>query len=373
MRLRTMIVALLAATTLSAPVLAQTENLDRREQRMERAEARAASPDVSRPRPEFRAPDPRPEVRAPRAEGMGGNGGGWRGRQQTGDANVAPAPVFRGGGSFDGGMRNGGGGAGGGGGNWRGERRNGGAVAETPAAPPPVAVAPPVTRGTDVGRSGNWRGNGSNGGNAGGNWRGGSVATPPVVRSDAGDRRDGNWRNDERRNDGSIFGRDARRDGWNGNIRRDERRDGWNGNAGNRGNDGWRGQDYRRNDGRNDGWRNDSWRNDGARRGFNQRWDRNWRSDNRYNWQQNRQFNRNIYRLPRYYAPYGYNYGYRRFSIGVTLGSAFFGRNYWIEDVYDYRLPEVYPPYRWVRYYNDVLLVDTDSGEVVDVIYDFFW
>ena len=30
-------------------------------------------------------------------------------------------------------------------------------------------------------------------------------------------------------------------------------------------------------------------------------------------------------------------------------------------------------PYRWVRYYDDVLLVDIYSGEVVDVIYDFFW
>ena len=30
-------------------------------------------------------------------------------------------------------------------------------------------------------------------------------------------------------------------------------------------------------------------------------------------------------------------------------------------------------PYRWVRYYDDALLVDIYSGEVVDVIYDFFW
>ena len=33
----------------------------------------------------------------------------------------------------------------------------------------------------------------------------------------------------------------------------------------------------------------------------------------------------------------------------------------------------LYGPYRWVRYYDDVLLVDVYSGEVVDVIYDFFW
>ena len=30
-------------------------------------------------------------------------------------------------------------------------------------------------------------------------------------------------------------------------------------------------------------------------------------------------------------------------------------------------------PYRWIRYYDDALLVDTYSGEVVDVIHRFFW
>jgi hypothetical protein len=51
----------------------------------------------------------------------------------------------------------------------------------------------------------------------------------------------------------------------------------------------------------------------------------------------------------------------------------FYGSNYWINDPWQYRLPPVYGPYRWVRYYDDVLLVDVYSGEVVDVIYDFFW
>ena len=51
----------------------------------------------------------------------------------------------------------------------------------------------------------------------------------------------------------------------------------------------------------------------------------------------------------------------------------FFGSRYQINDPWRYRLPAVYGPYRWVRYYDDVLLVDIYSGEVVDVIYDFFW
>ena len=57
----------------------------------------------------------------------------------------------------------------------------------------------------------------------------------------------------------------------------------------------------------------------------------------------------------------------------MRLGNLFFGSRYWINDPWRYRLPEVYGPYRWVRYYDDVLLVDIYSGEVVDVIYDFFW
>ena len=47
--------------------------------------------------------------------------------------------------------------------------------------------------------------------------------------------------------------------------------------------------------------------------------------------------------------------------------------NYWIDDPYEYRLPPVEWPYRWVRYYNDALLIDTESGQVVDTVYDIFW
>lgn len=102
-------------------------------------------------------------------------------------------------------------------------------------------------------------------------------------------------------------------------------------------------------------------------------WNRGWRQDNRYDWNRYRTGNRGAFHLPRYYAPYGWDYGYRRFSIGFRLSPILFGQNYWIDDPYDYRLPEAYGPYRWVRYYNDALLVDLDSGEVVDVIYDIFW
>ena len=55
------------------------------------------------------------------------------------------------------------------------------------------------------------------------------------------------------------------------------------------------------------------------------------------------------------------------------LDQLLFSQSYWIDDPYDYRLPEAYGEYRWVRYYNDALLVDIYSGEVVDVVYDIFY
>jgi len=105
----------------------------------------------------------------------------------------------------------------------------------------------------------------------------------------------------------------------------------------------------------------------------NNRWDRNsWRTDRRYDWNGYRAGNRRLYQLGAYYAPYR-NYSYRRLGVGFSLDSLFFGSRYWIADPWQYRLPEVYGSYRWIRYYDDVLLVDTYSGEVVDVIHDFFW
>jgi len=169
--------------------------------------------------------------------------------------------------------------------------------------------------------------------------------------------------------------RDGNRDrNWSGNR---DQRDGWNGRNStytdrNRHDNNWRDNNWRDNDRRDgDRWRQGSqWR--GNDRDNHRRWSNDWRRDNRYNWSSYRNINRNHYRMPRYYAPYrGYNYS--RLSIGFFLNSGFYGSNYWINDPWSYRLPPAYSGYRWVRYYDDVMLVDTYSGEVVDVIYNFFW
>lgn len=146
------------------------------------------------------------------------------------------------------------------------------------------------------------------------------------------------WQNDNRRNDGRYTDNGRRGSNWD--------RNNWNGR---RLGDRERWSEYRR-------WDNNSWRR-----------------DNRYDWQRYRSVHRNVYRMPRYSAPYGWNYGYSRFSIGIFLNSLLYSNSYWIDDPYYYRLPPAYGYLRWVRYYDDALLVDVRDGYVVDVIHNFFW
>lgn len=187
------------------------------------------------------------------------------------------------------------------------------------------------------------------------------IGTTPTVRADQGPIR-------VRDNSARIEGnRDRNRD-WSRDRDRNWGRD----------RDGRDGRQDARNDNRRDGVRigrsNDRrdgrWERRSDRRDVRD-WSRSWRNDRRYDWQRYRYSNRNVYRVGRYYAPYRHNYS--RFSIGFFLGQPFYGSRYWINDPWHYRLPPAYAGTRWVRYYDDVLLVDLYSGEVIDVIYDFFW
>lgn len=105
--------------------------------------------------------------------------------------------------------------------------------------------------------------------------------------------------------------------------------------------------------------------------GSNRQWSNQWRTNRNYDWRRYRDSNRSLYRLGRYNDPYGSRY--RRFSIGFSLFPSYYQSSYWLDDPYMYRLPQAYGPYRWVRYYGDALLVNTYTGQVVDVVYDFFW
>ena len=105
--------------------------------------------------------------------------------------------------------------------------------------------------------------------------------------------------------------------------------------------------------------------------GNDRRWSSDWRRDRNYDWRNHRNYNRSAYRLGFYRDPYGSRY--RRFSIGFSLFPNYYQSNYWLSDPWQYRLPPAYGPYRWVRYYDDALLVNIYTGQVVDVEYNFFW
>jgi len=96
-----------------------------------------------------------------------------------------------------------------------------------------------------------------------------------------------------------------------------------------------------------------------------------WRHDDRYDWRHWRSRNRSLFNLGFYFDPFGW--GYHRWGIGWRLWPSYYDRYYWMNDPWMYRLPYAPWPYRWIRYYNDALLVNVITGQVVDVEYDFFW
>jgi len=234
-------------------------------------------------------------------------------------------------------------------------------------------AARPAPAATPRTQAGGWRGNANRGG-----WENrGDRPQVPQARPD-----NGSWHESVGGNRGQADWRGRNGDNggnWHQSVGNDHSRsDGHGRDNGNRG-DWQQGRDGHRNDwNRGNDWNrsSQSWRDHDRysdRFRGNQAFNHDWRRDNRYDWRDYRARNRAIYHLPRYYAPYGWDYGYRRFGVGFTLNSVLFGPNYWIGDPWAYRLPPAYGPYRWVRYYDDALLVDIRTGYVVDVVYDIFW
>ena len=130
---------------------------------------------------------------------------------------------------------------------------------------------------------------------------------------------------------------------------------------------GWNGQGYNGQGYNGHGWHGQAYNGQSG----GPRWSNNWRRDPRYDWRGWRDRNRTIFRVGIYYDPFGYSY--RPLSVGFTLSSGYYAPNYWLNDPYEYRLPPAYGSYRWVRYYNDAVLVDIYTGQVVDVLQGFFW
>lgn len=96
-----------------------------------------------------------------------------------------------------------------------------------------------------------------------------------------------------------------------------------------------------------------------------------WRHDHRYDWRRYRDRNRSLFRLGFYFDPFGWHYN--RWGIGWRLWPSYYDRHYWLRDPWMYRLPYAPWPYQWIRYWDDALLVNTITGQVVDAEYNFFW
>jgi len=99
-------------------------------------------------------------------------------------------------------------------------------------------------------------------------------------------------------------------------------------------------------------------------------WNTDWRHDRRYDWRDRRRHHHSLFHIGLYIDPFGW--GYQPFSVGWRLWPNYYQQNYWI-DPGMYGLPYPPPGMQWVRYWNDALLVDTYTGEVVDSIQGFFW
>ncbi|MES2135943.1 MAG: RcnB family protein [Pseudomonadota bacterium] len=100
-------------------------------------------------------------------------------------------------------------------------------------------------------------------------------------------------------------------------------------------------------------------------------WSTAWRQNSQYDWDGWRNQHRSLFQLGAYYDPFGW--GYRPYQIGWRMWPSYYGSSFWLNDPWQYRLPYAPAGTQWVRYYNDALLVDMYSGQVVDVIYSFFW
>jgi Ni/Co efflux regulator RcnB len=112
--------------------------------------------------------------------------------------------------------------------------------------------------------------------------------------------------------------------------------------------------------GRSDNRRRPGFNDNRPRRDFShyRNYHRNFRAERRF-------------RAPAYRRPPGW-YAHR-WSWGETLPFAFWSRDYWLMDFGIYNLPA--PPFGavWVRVGDDALLIDRDTGEIIEVDYGVFY
>ena len=94
--------------------------------------------------------------------------------------------------------------------------------------------------------------------------------------------------------------------------------------------------------------------------------DRQW---GRNDWRGWRDRNRTLYARGTWRAPFAY----QAFRPGARIAPAYYGPRYVIADPWRYRLPPARGYARWVRHYDDAVLIDYRRGVVIDVIRGFYW
>ena len=91
--------------------------------------------------------------------------------------------------------------------------------------------------------------------------------------------------------------------------------------------------------------------------------------EDRQDWRGYKQQNRNAFRGSRFNAPFRY----RTFNSGVSISASYYSPRYRVTNYANYRLPQPGRYQTYVRHYNDVLLVNTRTGRVVQAYRGFYW
>ncbi|MBI1212846.1 MAG: hypothetical protein GC190_15395 [Alphaproteobacteria bacterium] len=87
-------------------------------------------------------------------------------------------------------------------------------------------------------------------------------------------------------------------------------------------------------------------------------------------WQRNVRAHRH-FRVGPYHPPRGYKY--RRWTHGQYLPWVYYDRSYWLLDFLTFGLMIPPPGCVWIRFGPDALLVDLESGEIIQVVYNVFY
>jgi Ni/Co efflux regulator RcnB len=93
------------------------------------------------------------------------------------------------------------------------------------------------------------------------------------------------------------------------------------------------------------------------------------RQERREDWRDYRRNHRDNFRAAKFYAPFRY----RSFNIGISLNPQYYRSRYFVNNISHYRLPAPGRNMRYVRHYNDLLLVNIRSGRIIDIYRGYFW